>query len=55
MHSANHWGGSFEIATDGAADDEHGRNLAPQEGGKKDKYVDGGCIIVKRKILHASL
>jgi len=73
MHSANHWGGSFEIAADGT-DDEHSRNLdldraalsrqqhpldetqqswllGPQEGGKKDKYVDLGCIIVKRKLL----
>lgn len=73
MHSANHWGGSFEIHADGT-DDEHSHNLdldraaisrqqhtldetqqswllGPQEGSKKDKYVDLGCIIVKRKIL----
>lgn len=75
MHSANHWGGSFEIHGDGT-DDEHSRNLqdmdraalsrqhhtldetqqswllGPQEGGKKkDKYVDLGCIVVKRKVL----
>lgn len=71
MHSANHWGGSFEINTD----DEHSRNLdldraalsrqqheldetqqswllGPQDGGKKKvKYVDLGCVVVKRKVL----
>ncbi|KAL6903574.1 hypothetical protein ACP4OV_004387 [Aristida adscensionis] len=75
MYSANHWGGSFEIAADGAAEDDHSRNmdldrgalsarqhheldetqqswlLGPPEAKKKDKYVDLGCIVVKRKVL----
>ncbi|XP_020245071.1 endoglucanase 12-like [Asparagus officinalis] len=73
MHSANHWGGSFEIHADATTDDEHSHNLdvdraalsrqhtldetqqswllGPQDTGKKDKYVDLGCIIVKRKVL----
>uniref|UniRef100_A0A0E0KSB9 Endoglucanase n=1 Tax=Oryza punctata TaxID=4537 RepID=A0A0E0KSB9_ORYPU len=74
MYSANHWGGSFEIAADGAAEDDHSRNmdldrgalsarqhqldetqqswlLGPPEAKKKDKYVDLGCVVVKRKLL----
>jgi endoglucanase len=75
MYAANHWGGSFEVAADGAADDDHSRNmdfdpgalsarqhheldetqqswlLGPPEAKKKDKYVDLGCIVVKRKVL----
>ncbi|KAF0891811.1 hypothetical protein E2562_010992 [Oryza meyeriana var. granulata] len=74
MYSANHWGGSFEIAAEGAAEDDHSRNmdldrgalsarqhqldetqqswlLGPPEAKKKDKYVDLGCVVVKRKLL----
>ncbi|KAK3142183.1 hypothetical protein QOZ80_4BG0343350 [Eleusine coracana subsp. coracana] len=75
MYSANHWGGSFEIADGAAAEDDHSRNmdldrgalsarqhheldetqqswlLGPPEAKKKDKYVDLGCIVVKRKVL----
>ncbi|XP_062224830.1 endoglucanase 12-like [Phragmites australis] len=75
MYSANHWGGSFEITTDGTEDDDHSRNmdldrgamsarqhheldetqqswlLGPPEAKKKDRYVDLGCVVVKRKVL----
>ncbi|KAF9587080.1 hypothetical protein IFM89_039700 [Coptis chinensis] len=66
MHSANHWGGSFEINTDSvAADDERSPHmdmdrqlnetqqswlLGPQPK-KMKKYVDFGCIVCSYKAL----
>lgn len=32
MHSANHWGGSFEINTDSIAEDERSRNMDMDRG-----------------------
>ncbi|PUZ47830.1 hypothetical protein GQ55_7G197600 [Panicum hallii var. hallii] len=76
MYSANHWGGSFEIATDGASEDDDSRNmdldpgavsvrqhrheldetqqgwlLGPPAAKKKNRHVDLGCFVVKRKVL----
>ncbi|KAF8704248.1 hypothetical protein HU200_031746 [Digitaria exilis] len=78
MYTANHWGGSFEIATDGASEDDDSRNmdldpgavsarqqqlrheldetqqgwlLGPPAAKKKNRHVDLGCVIVKRKVL----
>ncbi|OEL17007.1 Endoglucanase 12 [Dichanthelium oligosanthes] len=76
MYSANHWGGSFEIAMDGASEDDDSRNmdvdpgavsarqhhheldetqqgwlLGPPEAKKKNRHVDLGCVVVKRKVL----
>ncbi|CAN6268395.1 unnamed protein product [Urochloa humidicola] len=79
MYSANHWGGSFEIATDGASEDDDSRNmdldpgalqssaarqhrheldetqlgwlLGPPAAKKKNRHVDLGCVVVKRKVL----
>jgi len=77
MYSANHWGGSFEIATDGASEDDDSGNmdldpgavsaarqhrheldetqqgwlLGPPAAEKKNRHVDLGCVVVKRKVL----
>ncbi|KAJ1271724.1 hypothetical protein BS78_06G148000 [Paspalum vaginatum] len=77
MHSANHWGGSFEISTDGASEYDDSPNadldpgalssaarrhyeldetqlgwlLAPPVAKKKNRYVDLGCVVVKRRAL----
>ncbi|KAJ6726798.1 ENDOGLUCANASE [Salix purpurea] len=46
MHSANHWGGSFEIysGAESTTDDEKSRNID-----KKKKYVDLGCVSCSHK------
>jgi len=77
MYSANHWGGSFEIATDGASEDDDSGNmdldpgavsaarqhrheldetqqgwlLGPPAAEKKNRHVNLGCVVVKRKVL----
>lgn len=72
MHSANHWGGSFEI--DGNDGDQKSKNnmdraallrelddvqqswlLGPQDKGKKNKYVDFGCIVCSHNALRWTL
>ncbi|XP_078434462.1 endoglucanase 12-like [Wolffia australiana] len=64
MYSGNPWGGSFEVA----AEDERSRAapreldetqrswlLEPQRREKKDKYVDLGCVVCKRKVIRWAL